>query len=81
MARWKFPASLVAGVWFHHHPAAAEPHHKLASCVYLGNMVAYVMGDGNGRNPLPLRARRFARRGLRMVPALVGPNGLLRGQR
>ena len=60
LARWKFPASLVAGVWFHHHPATAEPHHKLASCVYLGNLIAYVIGDGNGRNPLALRARSLA---------------------
>jgi putative nucleotidyltransferase with HDIG domain len=60
LARWRFPAGVVAAVWFHHHPASAEPHHKLASCVYLGNLAAYVMGDGNGRNPLPLKARALA---------------------
>ncbi|HEY1174270.1 MAG TPA: HDOD domain-containing protein [Verrucomicrobiae bacterium] len=57
LANWKFPAPLVAAVWFHHHPAAAQPHQKLASCVYLGNMIAYFIGNGFGHQAFALRGR------------------------
>jgi putative nucleotidyltransferase with HDIG domain len=60
LARWKFPAELVAAVWFHHHPAAANPHQRLASFVYLGNMIAYFMGHGYGHQAFALRGRTEA---------------------
>jgi putative nucleotidyltransferase with HDIG domain len=60
LARWKFPSSLVAGVWFHHHPTAAAPHQKLASCVYLGNLIAFFLGWGYGRHAFALRGRASA---------------------
>jgi putative nucleotidyltransferase with HDIG domain len=60
MARWKFPLNLVSGVWFHHHPAAAQPHHRLAACVYLGNLIAYLMGYGCGHQAIALHRRAEA---------------------
>ncbi len=60
LGRWKFPPALVAAVWFHHHPAAARPHHKLASFVYLGNMIAHFMGHGYGHQAFALRGRSEA---------------------
>jgi putative nucleotidyltransferase with HDIG domain len=60
LARWKFPAHLVAAVWFHHNPKSAQPHEKLASCVYLGNMIAYFIGNGFGHQAFALRGRAEA---------------------
>ena len=60
LARWKFPSSLVAGVWFHHHPTAAAPDEKLAACIYLGNLISYFMGLGYGRHAFALRGRASA---------------------
>ncbi len=60
LARWRFPANLVAAVWFHHHPAAAAPHQRLAAYIYLGNMIAYFMGHGYGHSAFALRGRAEA---------------------
>lgn len=58
--KWKFPPSLVSAVWFHHHPKAAEQHQKLAATVYLGNLVAYFIGNGFGHQAFALRGRAEA---------------------
>ena len=60
LSRWKFPPNLVAAVWFHHHPKAAEPHQRLAAYVYLGNMIAHFMGHTYGRGAFALRGRTEA---------------------
>jgi putative nucleotidyltransferase with HDIG domain len=60
LARWKFPEKLVSAVWFHHHPAAAEPHGRMAAYVYLGNMIAYFLGHGYGHQAFALRGRAEA---------------------
>jgi len=60
LARWKFPASIVSSVWFHHNPAAAPSDKKLAAYVYLGNMIAYFMGYGYGHQAFALRGRTEA---------------------
>ena len=60
LARWKFPANLVSAVWFHHQPAAAQPFQRLASCVYLGNMIAYFIGHGYGHHAFAFRGRSEA---------------------
>lgn len=60
LARWKFPAPMVSAVWFHHHPAAAKPYDRLASYIYLGNMVAYFIGHGYGHQAFALRGRAEA---------------------
>ncbi len=57
LARWKFPANLVSAVWFHHSPKTAQPNHRLASMVYLGNLVAHFMGHSYGHSALALRGR------------------------
>lgn len=60
LARWKFPANLVGAVWFHHTPAAAKPYDRLASFVYLGNMIAHFLGFGFGHQAFALRGRSDA---------------------
>jgi len=60
LTRWKFPENLVTAVCFHHHPEAAGPHQRLASYVYLGNMIAYFMGQGYGHQAFALRGRAEA---------------------
>ena len=49
--RWNFPAELMSAVEFHHQPSAAQAHQRLAAYVYLGNMVAYLVGHGYGHQP------------------------------
>ena len=43
--RWGFPANICAAVQFHHNPAAAGDHVRLASCVYLANILAYRVAE------------------------------------
>ncbi|MEW6161114.1 MAG: HDOD domain-containing protein [Verrucomicrobiota bacterium] len=57
LARWKFPPQLIAAVWFHHHPAAAQPHQRLAAYVHVGNLLSYFMNHGYGQTPLSLHHR------------------------
>jgi putative nucleotidyltransferase with HDIG domain len=60
LARWKFPLSLVTAVCFHHHPKAGQPYERIAAHVYLGNLMAYLMGYGFGHQPVALRGRAEA---------------------
>jgi putative nucleotidyltransferase with HDIG domain len=60
LERWKFPPNIVSSVWFHHAPKGAGSHQRLASLVYLGNMVAYFMGNGYGHVSFALRSRAEA---------------------
>lgn len=55
--RWKLPPSLVAAVWFHHTPAQAGEHTRLAAFVYLGNMIAHCIGHTSGYQSFALRGR------------------------
>jgi len=57
LERWKLPEHLIAAVRFHHKPAAAGKHIRLAACVYLGNFIAYFMGYGYGHHALSLSSR------------------------
>jgi putative nucleotidyltransferase with HDIG domain len=60
LARWKFPANIVSAVCYHHDPAAAGEHQRLAAFVYLGNLVAYFVGHGFGHQAFALRGRAEA---------------------
>jgi putative nucleotidyltransferase with HDIG domain len=60
LARWKFPETIVNAVVFHHAPAAAAPHQRLAAYVYLGNVIAYFIGHGCGAQVLAMRGRTQA---------------------
>lgn len=60
LARWNFPDDLIAAVWNHHDPLKALGHERLASFVYLGNLVAHFMGFGYGHHALALRGRSDA---------------------
>jgi putative nucleotidyltransferase with HDIG domain len=57
LERWRFPAELVQAVRFHHDPAQAPGHKRLAAYAYIGNMVACFMGYGCGHHALGLRSR------------------------
>jgi len=57
LERWKFPPNIVSAVWFHHTPKGAGAHQRLASLVYLGNMIAFFMGHGYGHVAFALRGR------------------------
>lgn len=60
LERWDFPEAIAKGVWHHHDPGAAGDHRETASYIYLGNMIAYFMGQGYGHHPFALRARSEA---------------------
>lgn len=68
LARWNFPENIVNAVWFHHQPSGAQHHQRLASFVYLGNMVAYFMGYGFGHHAFALRGRTEALDILKLKP-------------
>ncbi len=60
LARWNFPDDLVLAVRHHHDPLKALGHERLASYVYLGNLIAHFMGFGYGHHALALRGRSDA---------------------
>lgn len=68
LSRWKFPPALVSAVWFHHQPEGAKPHDRLASYVYLGNMVAHFTGQSYGHQAFALRGRAEALEILGLAP-------------
>lgn len=41
LARWKFSAPIISGVWFHHDPTAAGPMERYAACVNLADGLAH----------------------------------------
>ncbi len=71
LSRWKFPANIVAAVWFHHAPKGADPHQRLAAYAYLGNMIAHFMGYGYGHLAFALRGRGESLSILGLVPESV----------
>jgi putative nucleotidyltransferase with HDIG domain len=68
---WKFPPNIVAAVWFHHAPKGAMAHQKLASCVYLGNMISNYMGHAYGHSAFALRARGEVMATLDLTPQTI----------
>ncbi|HUD49599.1 MAG TPA: HDOD domain-containing protein [Candidatus Baltobacteraceae bacterium] len=60
LERWKFPPNIVASVWFHHSPKGAGNHQRLASYIYLADMIAHFMGHGYGHLAFALRGRSEA---------------------
>lgn len=68
---WKFSPNIVSAVWFHHTPKGAAAHKKLASIVYLGNMVANFMGHGYGHSAFALRGRSEVFAILELEPKVV----------
>jgi len=47
LARWKFPAPIIAGVWYHHAPDQSESFDRLSACVTLANAIAHEVEEGN----------------------------------
>jgi len=60
LAKWNFPEELSEAVTFHHHPDEANQHKRLASCVFLGNMIAHFMGYSYGYQAFAIRGRSEA---------------------
>ena len=60
LERWNFPPSIVSAVWFHHTPKEAVNHQRLASCIYLADMIAHFMGNSDGHLAFALRGRSDA---------------------
>jgi len=57
LARWNFPETLVKAVWHHHDPARACPHQQLAGYVYLADLIAHCLGQGQGYQSFAIRGR------------------------
>jgi putative nucleotidyltransferase with HDIG domain len=71
LSQWKFPANVTQAIWFHHNPQAAGPHQRLASYVYLGNLVSYFMGLGYGHVAFAMRGRAEALTLLGLTPKCI----------
>lgn len=76
LERWKFPENLVAGVSRHHCPLQAGEHVKLASQVYIADMIVHFLGmEHGGSFPLDMSQRNECLQvlGLRLdsVPPLM----------
>jgi putative nucleotidyltransferase with HDIG domain len=71
LERWKFPPNIVSAVWFHHAPKGAGAHQRLASLVYLGNMIAFFMGHGYGHVAFAMRGRNEVLTTLGIAPEAI----------
>jgi putative nucleotidyltransferase with HDIG domain len=60
LERWRFPPNIVSAVWFHHAPKGAGKSQRLASYVYIADMIAHFMGHGYGHLAFALRGRADA---------------------
>ena len=71
LKRWGFSPGIVSAVWFHHSPSGAASHQRLASCIYLGNLVAHLMGNGFGHHALGFDGRKEVLTILNLEPAAI----------
>jgi putative nucleotidyltransferase with HDIG domain len=60
LERWRFPPNIVSAVWFHHAPKGAGKSQRLASYIYIADMIAHFMGHGYGNLAFALRGRADA---------------------
>ncbi len=60
LERWNFPPELALAVRFHHDPAQAPAHRRMAAYACLANLIACFMGHGCGHQTLALRGRAEA---------------------
>ncbi len=57
LERWHLPPSLVTAVRHHHAPGEAGDYTRLASVVYLGNLVAQCLGRTSGYQSFAIHGR------------------------
>ena len=69
--QWKFSPNIVSAVWFHHTPKGAAAHQRLASCVYMGNLIATFMGHVYGHSPFAVRGRCEVLTTLQLAPQSI----------
>ena len=60
LERWKFPPNIVSAVWFHHTPKGAGKGQRLASYIYMADMISHFMGLGYGHLTFAMRGRSDA---------------------
>ena len=68
LSRWNFPENLVMAVSCHHDPLRGRPYEQLAACVYIGDMIAHMMGHGHGHQANAVRGRSEALQMLEITP-------------
>lgn len=54
LTRWRFPESVIGAVRYHHQPREARPYERLAAMVFLGNLLAHVLGCSHPHEVLVL---------------------------
>jgi len=47
LERWNFPGAIVAGVKFHHSPKDAAQFQRIAACIALGDVIAYLLNEAS----------------------------------
>jgi putative nucleotidyltransferase with HDIG domain len=57
LERWRFPPDIVSAVWFHHAPKGAGKSQRLASHIYMADMIAHFVGHAQGHLAFALRGR------------------------
>jgi putative nucleotidyltransferase with HDIG domain len=57
LARWKFPEGIARPVEFHHDPLMAKPFERLASIVYMGDMISHLLGYSHGHQAYAIRGK------------------------
>jgi putative nucleotidyltransferase with HDIG domain len=60
LERWGFPENLVRSVWYHHDPLQAQAHKHLAACIYVGDLIAHMLGYAEGHQAYAVRSRAEA---------------------
>jgi putative nucleotidyltransferase with HDIG domain len=71
LTKWRFPAGIVNAVWHHHAPKMAGPYQRLASIVYLGNMISHFMGYGYGHVAFAIKGRSEVLEILKVAPESI----------
>jgi putative nucleotidyltransferase with HDIG domain len=60
LEHWSFPAGFSNAIRFHHDPLKARPDERLASLVYLGDLIAHFLGYSYGFQTHAVRGRTDA---------------------
>jgi putative nucleotidyltransferase with HDIG domain len=75
LTRWRFPEPVINAVWYHHQPREAHPHERLAAEVYLGNLIAHLLGHSHAREVLAVagcaQSLQLLELGAESLPALM----------
>jgi len=73
LTRWRFPEPVINAVWHHHQPRDAHPHERLAAMVYLGNLIAHVLGHSHAQEVLVVSTCTESLQILELAPESLPP--------